>query len=92
MSAYCTRRSTGSTGSENNRRTIAAELEAELAGTRVFQLFVRHLGPDDVFYASAFALDANGNVVEAKASAMELRDALTLLLTNLDQATAPEDL
>ena len=75
-----------------SRATIAAELEAELAGTRVFQLFVRHLGPDDVFYASAFALDANENVVEAKASAMELRDALTLLLTNLDQATAPEDL
>lgn len=41
-------------------------------------------------YLSAFALDANDKVVEAKASAMAFADALTQLLANLDQATAPE--
>jgi hypothetical protein len=77
--------------SRRSRATLAAELEAELAGTRVFQLFVRQLGPDDVVYASALALDAGDRVVETKASAMTLRSALTQLLANLDQSTAPED-
>jgi len=70
-----------------SRATLAAELEAELAGLRVHQLYVRHLGPNDVFYVSAFALDANEKVVEAKASAMTFAGALTQLLANLDQAT-----
>ncbi len=75
-----------------SRATIAEELEAELAGARVFQLFVRHMGPNDVVYVSAFALDARDRVVEGKASAMTFHDALTQLLANLDQATtAPED-
>lgn len=73
-----------------SRATIAQELEVELAGVRVFQLFVRQLGPNDVVYMSAFALDANDKVVEAKASAMALGDALSQLLSNLDQATTED--
>ena len=76
---------------QRSRATIAEELERELAGVRVFQLFVKAFGPDDVVYVSAFARDARDHVVEAKASAMTFRAALTQLLANLDQATAPEE-
>jgi len=79
------------TAGQRSRATIAEELERELAGVRVYQLYVRHLGPDDVVYMSAFALDARNHVVEAKASAMTFRAALTQLFANLDQATAPEE-
>jgi len=73
-----------------SRATIAAELAAELESLRVIQLFARRLGPSDVMYLSAFALNARNKVVEAKASAMEFADALAQLLANLDQATAPD--
>lgn len=73
-----------------SRATIAAELQAELEGARVFQLFARRLGPNDVMYLSALALDPRDRVVEAKATAMELRDALIQLFANLDQATTPD--
>lgn len=73
-----------------SRRTLAAELRRELAGARAFQVFLRRLGPNDVVYASALAFDQNGNVVEVKASADALDDALLQLLSNLDIATAPE--
>src|SRR5262249_16639880 len=59
-----------------SRTTIAAELQAELDGARVFQLFARKLGPNDVTYVSAMALDPRHRVVEVKATAMELGDAL----------------
>lgn len=42
-------------------------------------------------YLSAFALDSNDKVVEAKASAMEFADALAQLFANIDQATALDD-
>ena len=74
-----------------SRATIAEELEAELAGARVFQLFARRLGPGDVMYVSALAYDERENVVEARATAMTLADALMQLFANLDQATQPED-
>jgi len=78
-----------------SRTTLAAELQAELEGTRVFQLFARKLGPNDVTYVSAMALDPRDCVVEVKATAMELGDALVQLFANLDQATTsytdPED-
>jgi len=73
-----------------SRATIAAELQAELDGARVFQLFARRLGPNDVTYVSAMALDPRDRVVEVKASAMELGDALIQLFANLDQATTPD--
>ena len=73
-----------------SRATIAAELQAELEGARVFQLFCRQLGPHDVTYVSALALDPRDRVVEVKASAMELGDALVQLFANLDQATTPD--
>lgn len=73
-----------------SRATIAAELQAELDGARVFQLFARNLGPNDVTYVSALALDPCDRVVEVKASAMELGDALVQLFANLDQATTPD--
>ena len=76
--------------SRRSRATIAAELQAELDGARVFQLFVRQLGPSDVTYLSALALDPRNRVVEVKATAMELGDALIQLLANLDQATTPD--
>jgi hypothetical protein len=74
-----------------SRATIVRELALELGELRVFQLFARKLGPDDVVYASAQAFDSNDHIVEAKASALTLPDALEQLLSNLDQATAPED-
>jgi hypothetical protein len=73
-----------------SRATLAAELQAELDGARVFQLFARKLGPHDVTYVSALALDARDRVVEVKATAMELGDALIQLFANLDQATTPD--
>jgi hypothetical protein len=73
-----------------SRATIAAELQAELEGARVFQLFARKLGPSDVTYVSALALDPRDRVVEVKATAMELGDALIQLFANLDQATTPD--
>ena len=73
-----------------SRATLAAELQAELEGARVFQLFARKLGPNDVTYVSAMALDPRDRVVEVKASAMELGDALVQLFANLDQATTPD--
>jgi hypothetical protein len=73
-----------------SRATIAAELQAELEGARVFQLFARKLGPNDVTYVSALALDPRDRVVEVKATAMELGDALLQLFANLDQATTPD--
>jgi hypothetical protein len=72
-------------------RTLAEQLARRLRGARVFQLFARRLGPGDVVYVSALAWDADENIVEAKASAMELEQALLQLLSNLDTATAPED-
>ncbi len=72
------------------RATIAEELQAELEGARVFQLFARKLGPPDVTYVSALALDPRDRVVEVKATAMELGDALIQLFANLDQATTPD--
>ncbi len=57
---------------------------------RVFQLFARKLGPNDVTYVSALAMDPRDRVVEAKATAMELGDALVQLFANLDQATTPD--
>jgi hypothetical protein len=78
-----------------SRATRAAELEAELDGARVFQLFARKLGPHDVTYVSAMTMDRRDRVVEVKATAMELGDALVQLFANLDQATTsdtdPED-
>jgi hypothetical protein len=76
--------------SRRSRATIAAELQAELDGARVFQLFARKLGPHDVTYVSALALDPCDRVVEVKATAMELGDALVQLFANLDQATTPD--
>jgi hypothetical protein len=73
-----------------SRATIAAELQAELEGARVFQLFARKLGPHDVTYVSALALDPRDRVVEVKATAMKLGDALIQLFANLDQATTPD--
>jgi hypothetical protein len=73
-------------------RTLAQMLERRLGGVRAFQVFMRRLGPGDVFYASAMAFGADDNIVEAKASAMAAEDALVQLLANLDQATASEDL
>ena len=73
-----------------SRATLAEELQAELEGARVFQLFARKLGPNDVTYVSAMALDPRDRVVEVKASAMELGDALIQLFANLDQATTPD--
>lgn len=73
-------------------RTLAQMLEKRLSGVRAFQVFMRRLGPGDVFYASAMAFGADDNIVEAKASAMAAEDALVQLLANLDQATASEDL
>jgi hypothetical protein len=73
-----------------SRATIAAELQAELDGARVFQLFARKLGPNDVTYVSALALDPRDRVVEVKSTAMELGDALVQLFANLDQATTPD--
>lgn len=73
-----------------SRATLAAELQVELEGARVFQLFARKLGPNDVTYVSAMALDPRDRVVEVKASAMELGDALIQLFANLDQATTPD--
>ena len=72
-----------------SRATLAEELQAELDGARVFQLFARRLGPSDVTYVSAMALDSRDRVVEVKATAMELGDALIQLFANLDQATTP---
>ncbi len=77
-------------GGRRSRATIAAELQSELDGTRVFQLFARKLGPHDVTYVSALALDPRDRVVEVKATAMELGDALIQLFANLDQATTPD--
>lgn len=74
-----------------SRRTLAENLELELQGGRAFQLFARRLGPADVVYVSALAWGPDDNVVEVKASAMTLREALVQLLSNLDQATAPEE-
>jgi hypothetical protein len=74
-----------------SRATLAMTLELELRGLRVFQVFMRRLGPADVVYVSALAWGADDNIVECKASAMSLSAALEQLLSNLDQATAPED-
>lgn len=71
--------------------TLCAELALRLRGARVFQLFARKLGPRDVTYVSALAFGPGGNVIEAKASSMELSRALVLLLSNLDQATDMHD-
>ncbi len=73
-----------------SRATLAAELQVELESVRVFQLFARKLGPNDVTYVSALAMDPRDRVVEAKATAMELGDALVQLFANLDQATTPD--
>jgi hypothetical protein len=73
-----------------SRATIAAELQAELESARVFQLFARKLGPNDVTYVSALALDPRDRVVEVKATAMEFGDTLLQLFANLDQATTPD--
>jgi len=73
-----------------SRATTAAELQAELDGARVFQLFARKLGPSDVTYVSAMALDPRDRVVEVKATAMELGAALLQLFANLDRATTPD--
>lgn len=72
-------------------RTLAELVKRRLRGARCFQVFMRKLGPHDVTYVSALAFDSDGNIVEAKASAMELDDALVQLLLNLDTATAPEE-
>lgn len=72
-------------------RTLAEGLARRLRGARVFQIFCRRLGPNDVVYTSALAFGADDKVVEAKASAMTLDEALVNLLLNLDQATAPEE-
>lgn len=76
---------------EVSDRTLAELLTKRLRGLRAFQLFARRLGPGDVVYVSALAFGADGNVVEAKASALELEDAMVQLLAALEQATAPED-
>ena len=73
-----------------SRATIATELQAELDGARVFQLYARRLGPGDVTYVSAMALDPRDRVVEVKATAMELGAALLQLFANLDRATTPD--
>jgi len=72
-------------------RTLAELLAKRLRAVRCFQLFARRLGPNDVVYVSALAFGADDKVVEAKASAMTLDEALVNLLLNLDQATAPEE-
>lgn len=78
------------TRGRRSRATIATELQAELEGARVLQLFARKLGPNDVTYVSALVLDPRDRVVEVKATAMELGDALIQLFANLDQATTPD--
>lgn len=72
-------------------RTLAEQLFRRLRGGRVFQVFMRRLGPGDVVYASALAFDADENVVEVKASALDPEAALVQLLNGIDQATAPEE-
>jgi len=72
-------------------RTLAQLLARRLRSARAFQLFARRLGPNDVVYVSALAFGADDKVVEAKASAMTLDEAIVNLLNNLDQATAPEE-
>lgn len=72
-------------------RTLAEQLARRLRAVGAYQLFLRKLGPGDVVYVSAQAFDAAGDVVEGRATAIELEDALVQLLANLDQATAPED-
>lgn len=71
-------------------QTLAELLERRLQGVRAIQLFCRQLGPHDVTYVSAMALDPRDRVVEVKATAMELGDALVQLFANLDQATTPD--
>ena len=56
-----------------SRATIAAELQAELDGARVFQLYARKLGPSDVTYVSAMAMDPRNRVVEVKATGSSRR-------------------
>lgn len=72
-------------------RSLAEQLARRLRGARAFQLFLRKLGPNDVVYVSALGYGHDDNIVEAKASALTLEQALVQLLANLDQATAPED-
>lgn len=72
-------------------RSLAEQLARRLRSVGAFQIFLRKLGPNDVVYASSLAFDAAGDVIEARASAIDLEDALVALLANLDQATAPED-
>lgn len=72
-------------------QTLAQLLKRRLRGSRAFQIFARRLGPHDVVYVSALAWGPDDNIVEVKASAMELEDALLQLFQNLDLATQPEE-
>lgn len=76
---------------EISDRTLAQLLQRRLRGARCFQVFLRRLGPHDVVYASALAWGPDDNIVEVKASALELEDVLVQLLANLDIATAPPE-
>jgi hypothetical protein len=76
---------------EVSDRLLATLLAKRLQRVGVFQMFIKKLGPSDVTYVSAFALAPDDNVVEGKASAMDLEDALVQLFANLDLATQPED-
>jgi hypothetical protein len=71
-------------------RTLAELLARRLRSVGAFQLFLRKLGAKDVVYLSAQAFRSDGVLVEARATAMELPDALVALLANLDEATAAE--
>lgn len=70
--------------------TVAAQLAARIKATKLFQLFVRQLGPRDVWYVSAFAIDASGNVRELKATAADPLEAFEQLFRNLDAGAASE--
>lgn len=72
-------------------RTLAELLARRLRGGRVFQLFARKLGPNDVVFVSAMAFAADDNIVRCSGTAEELEDALVQLFAAIDQATAPEE-
>lgn len=72
-------------------RTLGELLQRRYSGLRIFQLFARKLGPNDVVYLSALAWGPDDNVVEIKASAMTYADAFVQLLNNAELATAPEE-
>lgn len=72
-------------------RTLAELVARRLRGGRVFQLFARKLGPNDVVFVSAMAFDADDKIVRCSGTAEELEDALVQLFAAIDQATAPEE-